>query len=346
MLCRLTMDDGKAGGSTWGEFSKEESAAVSGSSSSSLPRKNNKSRLPKGKVLYELPRTNQSEDVFVNRAPIIPKEEDEGSVTDSSEELSDALPEAALARAKIISHISRIRAGLFFKSQQQGDPRLSRKEKKQIAASLLDSNPGSFLSRYGRCLEPSHMQYFHQFRDSSYEVNYHLQQLEKSAASRVKLVRNRRYQAMQELISKGEYFSLSEMRSRNPLLFDHLVGNYMTSEEKEEVTPAETTCDLSTILMAHMERDGESSVRRKEQEAEAMAWNEGEEQASDTDEEPEELDDEERELLMAEFVSSMHNSFLDGKDRDFDYSTVDDNPQYDDPVLCDRDAEDRYFDSD
>lgn len=337
------MDDGKEGRSTWGEFSSE----------TEQPKRSNKppSRVPKGKVLYELPRSKQ-EDVPMEEAPAVAEEEGESSMTDSSE-ADETLPEADLARERILSHVSRSKADLFFKSQQRGDPKLTRKEKKQIASSLLDTNPSTFLSRYGKCLEPAQLLYFNQYRSSSYEVNYYLQQLEKSPTSRAKQIRNRRYQAMQELINKGEYFSMSEMRSRNPLLFDHLVGRHMTAEEKEEVTPADATCDLSTVLMAHMDRDQHSSVRRKEQEAEAKAWKEGddEERMSDSDQGPEEddgeeIDEEEKELLQAEFVSSMHNSFLEGRDRDFDYSTVDDNQQYDNPVLCDRDAEDRYFDSD
>lgn len=42
----------------------------------------------------------------------------------------------------------------------------------------------------------------------------------------------------------------------------------------------------------------------------------------------------------------MHQRFLDGKDKDFNYSEVDDNPDYDNLDIVSRDAEDKYFDED
>ena len=37
-------------------------------------------------------------------------------------------------------------------------------------------------------------------------------------------IRNRRYEAMKELLSKGDYFSDDEMKRRDPLLYDQMVG--------------------------------------------------------------------------------------------------------------------------
>lgn len=51
----------------------------------------------------------------------------------------------------------------------------------------------------------------------------------------------------------------------------------------------------------------------------------------------------ERELLRQEFLSQMHEQFLSGQDKDFDYATVDDNTQFDDLVLINQDKEDEYF---
>lgn len=55
---------------------------------------------------------------------------------------------------------------------------------------------------------------------------------------------------------------------------------------------------------------------------------------------------EERELLREEFVGIMHTKFIDGNDKDFDYSTVDDNDQWDDLKQIAQDKEDAYFDDD
>uniref|UniRef100_A0A1A9WM48 DUF2052 domain-containing protein n=1 Tax=Glossina brevipalpis TaxID=37001 RepID=A0A1A9WM48_9MUSC len=51
----------------------------------------------------------------------------------------------------------------------------------------------------------------------------------------------------------------------------------------------------------------------------------------------------ERELLKQEFISLMHQRFLTEQDEDFDYSTVDDNTQFDDLQQINQDKEDKYF---
>lgn len=42
----------------------------------------------------------------------------------------------------------------------------------------------------------------------------------------------------------------------------------------------------------------------------------------------------------------MYSSFMEGRDKDYDYSLVDYNSEYDDLELQERDAQERYFDSD
>ncbi|XP_071627808.1 uncharacterized protein [Temnothorax longispinosus] len=57
------------------------------------------------------------------------------------------------------------------------------------------------------------------------------------------------------------------------------------------------------------------------------------------------ISNQEIKLLRQEFVTNMYQSFLDGKDKDFDYSTVDDNEAYDNVELRNQDEEEKYFDS-
>jgi len=47
---------------------------------------------------------------------------------------------------------------------------------------------------------------------------------------------------------------------------------------------------------------------------------------------------------LARWRWEMEARFLRGVDEDFDYDVVDNNPEYDDRVLEERDAEDKYFD--
>lgn len=53
---------------------------------------------------------------------------------------------------------------------------------------------------------------------------------------------------------------------------------------------------------------------------------------------------EEKALLREEFIGQMHQRFLDGKDKDINYSEVDENPDYDNLDIVSRDEEDKYFD--
>lgn len=55
---------------------------------------------------------------------------------------------------------------------------------------------------------------------------------------------------------------------------------------------------------------------------------------------------EERQLLKDEFIGIMHSRFIEGNDEHFDYSTVDDNDQWDDLKQINQDKEDAYFDDD
>uniref|UniRef100_A0A336KTA6 CSON014940 protein n=1 Tax=Culicoides sonorensis TaxID=179676 RepID=A0A336KTA6_CULSO len=53
----------------------------------------------------------------------------------------------------------------------------------------------------------------------------------------------------------------------------------------------------------------------------------------------------EKHLLQDEFKGIMYANFLSGKDKDFNYDTIDEDSQYDDEILTSRDMEDKYFDS-
>ncbi|XP_063700364.1 coiled-coil domain-containing protein 97 [Culicoides brevitarsis] len=53
----------------------------------------------------------------------------------------------------------------------------------------------------------------------------------------------------------------------------------------------------------------------------------------------------EKQMLKDEFQGIMYANFLSGNDKDFDYSTIDEDSQYDDENMRSRDMEDKYFDS-
>jgi len=151
-------------------------------------------------------------------------------------------------REEIFSHIAKHCPEILFKSQQRGSPDLTEKEKTRIGASILESNPQKFISKFGKHLEPQQLSYLRRFCDT-YEVDFLINEaMKKSAASAASVVKNRRYMKMKELDANGEYFSLTEMKNRNPHLFNHLVGRHMTEEERESFEYVFTLKNKISIL--------------------------------------------------------------------------------------------------
>ncbi|XP_066599689.1 coiled-coil domain-containing protein 97 [Prorops nasuta] len=200
-------------------------------------------------------------------------------------------------------------------------------------------------------------------------------------------IKNKRYAALKLLIEKREYFSETEMRKRNPLLYDHLIGQYLTIEEKQAIENIDISkSSFLDILMTSIENDEIRKYQEIQKENENNILEEEEEEDSNCDSpnnksmpEPESetfvrhskllwgedlgnrdessnqvirphtvrhiISNSEKELLRKEFVTHMYQSFLNGSDIDFDYSTVDDNEAYDNIDLRTQDEEDKYFDS-
>ncbi|KMQ95737.1 vacuolar protein sorting-associated protein 35 [Lasius niger] len=285
---------------------------------------------------------------------------------------------------EILNHVANSKA--TFKSQQKGEPELTYEEKRAIAEKLLKKNHCLFLSKFGHYLKVEHLEHFSKSED--YETVYHINRLQRyfNNSTRRIDVRNKRYEALKALVEKGEYFSECEMMKRNPLLYEHLVGQYLTEEEKKARDIIDTrSANYVDILMETVERNKLQRHLESQQKEEDEVREE-----SNSDDESEDEDDNSRDstisktnfnkqifhwgnlneiidkdrakklssskvqhkisnqeiqLLRQEFVTNMYQSFLDGKDRDFDYSTVDDNEAYDNIELRTQDEEEKYFDS-
>ncbi|OJJ48324.1 hypothetical protein ASPZODRAFT_130306 [Penicilliopsis zonata CBS 506.65] len=145
-------------------------------------------------------------------------------------------------------------------------------------------------------------------------------------------VRNRR---KRYLDAHPEYFS-AELELADPLLYDRLIRRFQTTEEREAEGRAK---GFSGVL--------QTDIMRSEAKLDALAHPDphsilsytrgpnGEILAEDRDEIP--LDKEEGEKLWRQ---NMELRFLRGEDRDFDYTTVDENEEYDDW----NEEQERYFD--
>lgn len=77
------------------------------------------------------------------------------------------------------------------------------------------------------------------------------------------------------------------------------------------------------LLLEHMDRDAARALQLEQKEMEEAAMEESDDDESEDEEETQvELPEEEQELLRKEFVTHMYRSFLEGKDKDFDYRLV------------------------
>ena len=266
--------------------------------------------------------------------------------------------------AKIVS------SGLTVKSQQRGEPDLTKEQKFEVLASLLHQKPGAFLMRFGKVLDERDLCWFDQLLKTDFEVDFRVRELHKNLAmsskSRENMVKNRRYQYLQELMVGGSYFSEEEMRNRNPLLYEHYIGQYLSEEERQLLDGSNSPdMTLSGMIMKKMELDRRSELLSRQQETEASEIVESDESESSEEEEEEEEEGEgddtcqnrgmklsvdpdtacrEKQMLREEFLKAMQLRFLNGEERDFDYSAVDTNEKYDSIEQRQRDEEDDYFD--
>ncbi|VFV45844.1 Hypothetical predicted protein [Lynx pardinus] len=250
-------------------------------------------------------------------------------------------------------------------SQQQGEPDLTEQEKVAILGQLYHEKPLVFLERFRTSLREEHLACFGHLR-GDHRADFYCAEVARQGSARPRTLRtrlrNRRYAALRELIQGGEYFSDEQMRFRAPLLYEQYIGQYLTQEELSARAPAHrppesgapgTACPLSDLLLQScQERELQQRLLRQQEEEEACLEEEEEEEDSDEedqspgkDSEAWVPDSEERLILREEFTSRMHQHFLDGKDGDFDYSTVDDNPDFDNLDIVARDEEERYFDA-
>lgn len=276
---------------------------------------------------------------------------------------------------------------IIFKSQQRNETDLSPEEKRKIATEILNSNKSTFLSRFGKFLNEEHLEIFEKYTDDpneGYDLKFYILSLKRyfSTKKRNMDIRNRRYSALNKLIEENSYFTETEMMRRNPLLYNQLVGQYMSEEEKKKRDNIDTqNITFVNLLLETIDRDQTKEKQKKQEEIEddQLEEEDSDEETKKSPKQDMEIDEEipttskwgefpgsepirtfnnyqpkkekivfitasERKLLKEEFTSIMYQNFIDGKD-DFDYSTIDNNEEYDNIDIKNIDAEEKYFDS-
>ena len=214
----------------------------------------------------------------------------------------------------------------IIKTQQRDEPDLTKSEKIAILTELIQRLPGSFLMRFGAVLDEEHLTYFNYCQD--HEVQYRLKELRTPQPSSF---RNRRYRAIKVLTSTTSYFDEDSMKERYPDLYEHYIGQYLTKEQKQAMIKNKQ--DKITLLSEILQYNYSNSMHMKKT-VKSMSLSDDPCKA-----------EEEKEMLRKEFLKAVHVSFINGEDEEFDYSTVDDNPDYDDMEIINNDIEESYFDS-
>ncbi|XP_058509666.1 coiled-coil domain-containing protein 97 [Solea solea] len=254
-------------------------------------------------------------------------------------------------------------SGSPVKSQQIGEDELTEEQRKEELLRQYRSRPLVFLERYHACLKPHDLSAFaHVCSDPRAQHYSQVIQRRDAGSKDRKQVRNHRFAALRALQKEGQYFSEEQMRMREPLLYEQYIGQYLTDEEVLERSqeamsdgaeggpgaPAGGPGGLAHLLLNSYQERLIQNRMQEEQDREEGAQEEEEEEDDDNrvQEKEGEPTPEEKALLREEFISQMHQRFLDGKDKDFNYSEVDENPDYDNLDIVSRDAEDKYFDDD
>ncbi|CAD6186951.1 unnamed protein product [Caenorhabditis auriculariae] len=156
---------------------------------------------------------------------------------------------------------------VFYKHQQFDDPELTKTEREDILRDLAVENVGLFLSRYGKYLLPEDCKLFDGVENDV--VKYVLKQV-RGRKDGVKNVKNRRFNAMQKMMSEP-FFSDEQMREREPYLFDVMIGRFLTEEERHDLRPT-VSRDQShgawSGVLDQFETSSEIAQRRKVQQAE------------------------------------------------------------------------------
>lgn len=157
----------------------------------------------------------------------------------------------------------------FFRSQQINDPDITDNERRSIAEQLLLESHKKFLFRFGAHLKEDHLRFFENrpySENDEYEITYLLKDLQLKLKNRARDVRNRRYMALQKMLDTTTYFTEKEMMSREPLLYEQLIGRYMTDGERRlrDGTDDEDM-EYSGVLLNRISNDHVHELKEKQE---------------------------------------------------------------------------------
>lgn len=183
----------------------------------------------------------------------------------------------------IIKDIISANPSIPIKHQQRNEDDLNDEEKFEIVKDIYAKSKLIFFVRFGEYLNESQLNSLDDiFKDVS-ELNEIRLIIEKlKTRHSAKSVKNRRYEALKRLVQSDSYFSETEMMKRNPLLYEQLVGQYLTQAEIRERDRSSNPHSFVSILLDGIEREQAENTLKFQEEYENNAMEE--EESSDEDE--------------------------------------------------------------
>jgi hypothetical protein len=193
-------------------------------------------------------------------------EETESNTDSGIDEVWTGQPEIA---EKMIEFLCKSNTA-YFKSQQNNEPELTIQQKREILEDVL-KNHARFLQRYGKDLVNTAFLRFFESQtypdDQNYEIQYYLKEIKQNNANSNR-VKNRRYAALQQMIKDdSDYFSENEMIARAPLLYHHMVGQYLTEADRR-VRDTDANDTFVDIIFKNMDHDRIRNLQQQQEEEE------------------------------------------------------------------------------
>ena len=82
-----------------------------------------------------------------------------------------------------------------------------------------------------------------------------------------------RYEAMRRLEALGEYFSDEEMKRRDPLLYEDMIGQHLTDDDVQTMIAADKEMNdhaLSDVLLKHIQIMQNNELYQRQKDAEVL----------------------------------------------------------------------------
>ncbi|KAG1445243.1 hypothetical protein G6F46_006896 [Rhizopus delemar] len=182
-----------------------------------------------------------------------------------------------------------------FKTLRLGEAELDDKDKLTQMNATLESDPGLFLSKWGRYLSQSILSLFQCMQDN-YEVKFYLSSLlykentpppkantRNQRSALYTLSQNRRYEYLKRQLRHSDYFSDESIQLREPELYEQYVGQYIPESEKNKPFGKDVT--LVNRILSNIDQKYVSDRLERRRIIEEEQFEEEEEEESENEDE-------------------------------------------------------------